>query len=439
MSTLHRLIAALSLVVLAFGPAAFSAEPPIPTEAQRQAVIEKTIALVDANYVFPDRAKAVAAELRKQSKAGAYKAETWDDFLAHLNRDMQAAGNDKHLKVNHNPRVVAQLKKDYVDDDEVDPQYVRMLEENNFRLKRVETLEGNIGYFKFDNFVELRFVKDAFVGAMNFLHHSSALVIDLTDNGGGASETSDLLLGYFLPDGTKVGEVWRRATNETTVSTVARAPGVNAMPDTPLVILVSERTGSAAEAVAYTLQQAKRAVIIGSRTKGMANAGQLFPLDDQLYVMVPMSRQKNAVSGTNWEGVGVLPDITGTPETTLPAGMVAALNAAAERKADPKEKFRLHFLARPFEAQISPEAPPAGFIDACAGEYEGGQRIAMKDGALHYVKGDVDRRLSYMSDRTFTVEGRTDYRLQFDLSGSQVSGYRVLWFDDTSDAYRKMN
>jgi hypothetical protein len=44
-----------------------------------------------------------------------------------------------------------------------------------------------------------------------------------------------------------------------------------------------------------------------------------------------------------------------------------------------------------------------------------------------------------MSDRTFTVEGRTDYRLQFDLSGSQVSGYRVLWFDDTSDAYRKMN
>jgi len=429
-------IAVLLLVLSSLG-LAYAQAPPLG-KAQRQAVIEKTVELVGANYVYPERAKVIETVLLKNARAGKYNADVkLDDFLENLNRDMQVAGMDKHLRVNNNPRIVAELKQEAAGASEVSPEFLEMLQESNFRLKRVETLEGNVGYFKFDNFVELRFVKDAFVGAMNFLHNSSSIILDFTDNGGGASETSDLLLSYFLPEGTRTGEAWDRTTNQTTVSTVARAPEVKQMLDTPVYILVSERTASAAEAVAYTLQQSKRAVIIGSQTKGMANAGRLFPIDERLYVMVPTILNKNAVSGTNWEGVGVTPDIAMAPEQAFFSGMVSALRSSAERKTDPKEKYRLNFLAQDYAARIAGEPPPAGFLGACLGEYEGDQRIVLEDGSLHFRKGAANRKLTYMSDYTFIVEGRTDYRIRFALDGGQVTQCEVLWFDDTSDTYKR--
>jgi hypothetical protein len=437
---LRRFVSALLCFVGAHSvPSPSFAQPIHLDNAQRAALVERTAALVDSHYIFPDRAAAVAAALEKQERSGAYGADKGlDDFLGHVNRDMQTAGNDRHLKLNFNPKVVAQLRKDVADQGEVDSGYVRLLEENNYRLKRVEHLEGNIGYFKFDNFVELRFVKEAFVGAMNFVRHSSALVLDLTENGGGAAETADFLVGYFLPAGTRIGETWNRATGETAPDTVAASPGVTPMLDTPLVILVGPGTASAAEAVAYSLQQAKRAVVIGSRTKGMANSGELFPIDDRFYVMVPTHLHKNAATGTNWEGSGVVPNIAVAPEKTLAAGIAEALARAAERNADPKEAYRLRFLAQPYQAEVSPQSPPPGFLAACVGEYEDGQQIVAREGTLHFVKGDHDRTLRYMADRTFTVDGRTDYRVRFDAEGGRAAALRVVWFDDTEDRYRKV-
>jgi retinol-binding protein 3 len=436
----HGIVAAIFLTGALLRPHPSAAQEVRLDRAQRREIIDKAIALVEENYVYPDRAKGVESFVRKQVRAGAYDSEVGlDGFLDHLNHDLQTAGHDRHLRVGCDPRVVAQLRKDASDGGEIDSAYVRMLEENNYRLKRVEWLEGNVGYFKLDNFVELRFVKDALVGAMTFLQHCSAFVLDLTDNGGGAAEASRFLVSYFLPEGTVVGETWTRSPRETTRETVSRASEVKPMLDTPVVILVSERTASAAEAVAYTLQQAKRAVVVGSRTKGMANPGRIFPIDDSLFVMVPTMVQRNAVSGTNWEGAGVVPDIPASRVTTFATGMAEALNRAATRKSDPKAKYGLRFLAEAYEAQVPrPQVPPAGFQDACVGEYEGGQRIVVEGGTLRYRKGDVDRGLSYTADRTFAVEGRTDYRLKFEGEDGNVADLRVLWFDDTTEAYKKV-
>jgi retinol-binding protein 3 len=433
-----KLSTALSSVAVLVVQSVCVAQGPTLDQARQQAVIDKTIELVVANYVYPERAKAVETALRANSKAGAYSAKVKpDDFLDALNQDMQAAAKDKHLRVLNNPRIVAQLRNEAAGAKDVSPEFLRMLRENNFRLRKAESLDGNVGYFKFDNFVELRFVREAFVGAMNFLHSSSALVLDLTDNGGGASETSDFLLSYFLPEGTRIGESWSRTTNQTAVSTVTRSPEVKQMLETPVYVLVSERTASAAEAVAYTLQQSKRAVIVGSRTKGMANAGQHFVIDDRLFVMVPTILNKNAVSGTNWEGAGIAPDIAVAPDKALGSAMASALKTLAERKTDKKEKRRLLFMAQDYASLISPQSPPVGFVEACIGEYEGNQRFVMKDGSLHFLKGEIDRRMNYMSDHTFTVEGRKDYRIRFPFEAGRVARCEVLWFDDTSDTYRR--
>jgi hypothetical protein len=435
---LSTTLAALALALFPFVGCA--QETPMMDRARQQAVIDRAIEHVNANYVYPARAAAVEATLRRNFETGKYAALAKpDDFLDALNTDMQAAGNDKHLRVIHNPRMAAQLKQEAAGATEVSPEFLDMLRKNNFRLRKAESLDGNVGYFKFDNFVELAYVKDAFVGAMNFLHESSALILDLTDNGGGPAETCEFLLSYFLPEGTRTEESWDRTTGQTTVSTVTHAPEVKPLLDIPLYVLVSERTASAAEAVAYTLQQAGRAVIVGVRTKGMANSGRHYLIDDRLFIMVPTILNKNPVSGTNWEGFGVEPDIDVASGKAVDSAMEHALRRLAERERDKNEKSRLLFTAQEYASMLSPQRPPAGFLDACLGDYEDGQRIVVKDGSLHYLKGQIDRRMSYMSDHTFTVEGRKDYRLRFPFDGGRVTRCEVLWFDATSDTYKRTN
>lgn len=426
------------LLCLALVPTASTAQGPTLDAATQQEVVQRTAELVEAHYVFPDRAREVADVLRANAAAGKYRAlDRPDPFLEAVNRDMQEAAADLHLRVMFNPRVVAQLRQEEAGAQEPSPEFVRMLRENNYRLRKAESLAGNVGYLKLDNFVELRYVRPALVGAMDLLHDSSAFILDLTDNGGGASEASDLLTSWFLPAGTRTGTKWTRATNETTECVVPADPDVRPMLDVPVYILVGARTASAAEAVAYTLQQAGRAKVVGSRTKGMANPGVQLPINDVLYLVVPTSVQRNAVSGTNWEGEGVKPDIAAGPGQELAAAMAAALTELAGRKDDPAARFALLFAAEPYRAAGAPESPPEGLLDACVGEYEDGMRIERGDCALRFRKGDVDRKLTYLADLTFAVEGRTDYRLRFPLDHGRVPHAQVLWFDDTTDTVPK--
>jgi hypothetical protein len=418
------------------GPAWEGQARPVPAAVQR-IVVERAADLVRDNYVFSDRAEAVAQELRKNLAAGKYAALLKpDEFLESVNSDMQAAAGDRHLRIGNNPRIVAQLRKGADGGGGPSPEYLRMLFSQNFRLRRIEMLDGNVGYFKLDSFVELELERPALAGAMEFLRRSSAVILDLTDNGGGHAETSRFLTGYFLPDGTVTGESWDRKTGRTATSRIERAPDAGPVFEMPLFILVSERTASAAEGVAYTLQQLKRALVIGRATKGMANPGEQFPLDDRFYITVPTTLIKNAVSGTNWEGTGVAPDIVIGPDKALTKALAEALAALA--RTDPAEAARLSFLARGYEAELAPREAPEGLLEQCAGEYEGGRRIARGCGGLVFRSGDAARDLTFIGDGVFLAEGRKDYRLKFLLGNGTAMALEVLWYDGTSDRFKKI-
>ena len=76
-------------------------------------------------------------------------------------------------------------------------------------------------------------------------------------------------------------------------------------------------TFSAAEEFAYDLQQLKRVLIVGERTGGGAHAGLFYPIKTHFIAFIPTFRAINPVSGTNWEGVGVQPDLPVAPEEAL--------------------------------------------------------------------------------------------------------------------------
>ena len=77
----------------------------------------------------------------------------------------------------------------------------------------------------------------------------------------------------------------------------------------PVSVLVGARTFSGGEEVAYDLQALGRARVVGETSGGGAHPRVGFPLTDVLQAHVPVARSVNAVTGGNWEGVGVVPDL----------------------------------------------------------------------------------------------------------------------------------
>jgi C-terminal processing protease CtpA/Prc len=77
----------------------------------------------------------------------------------------------------------------------------------------------------------------------------------------------------------------------------------------PVYVLTSSETFSGGEDLAYTLQAHGRAEIIGETTGGGAHPTRTMPISDSLAISVPHARSVNPVTGTNWQGTGVVPDV----------------------------------------------------------------------------------------------------------------------------------
>jgi len=93
--------------------------------------------------------------------------------------------------------------------------------------------------------------------------------------------------------------------------------------------LTSSRTFSGAEEFAYDVQTQKRATIVGETTGGGANPGGAVRLPYDLTVFVPTGRAINPITKTNWEGVGVKPDVPAAADDALDVALRMARQAVS--------------------------------------------------------------------------------------------------------------
>jgi retinol-binding protein 3 len=77
----------------------------------------------------------------------------------------------------------------------------------------------------------------------------------------------------------------------------------------PVLVLISGRTFSASEELAYDLKSLKRATLIGETTGGGAHTVAPHRIDEHFFIRVPFGRFVNPMTKTDWEGTGVEPDI----------------------------------------------------------------------------------------------------------------------------------
>ena len=278
--------------------------------ATRARVIDGAIKNLNESYVFPDVAKKMEEAVRTRQKRGEFDSITdGNAFAAKLTDTFQEVSHDKHLRVNYSavkmPERVADAKPS---PDEV-ARYHKDMEKMNCGFDKVEHMEGNVGYVKFDFFADPDVCGPTAVAAMNFLANVDAIIFDLRENGGGDPKMVAFIQTYLFEEQTHLNDLWERKGDVThQYWTLPYVPGKR-LGDKPVYVLTSHDTFSGGEEFCYNLKNLKRATLIGETTGGGAHPVSGHRIDDHFMIGVPFARAINPISKTNWEGTGVEPDV----------------------------------------------------------------------------------------------------------------------------------
>lgn len=348
-----------------------------PAEARLAAT---TLAdILQANYVFPDIATRYADMLRKNAAAGAYdNFPSREQLAAVLTKDLQSVSPDLHLRVRSeapstSPGMIQLIGAPGgpVEMRAKAPMTMRLLQPGSTstqagaagRLmpKAIPSsgwIAPGVAYIRFDVFPPDPSVTKA---ARRFMaEHASAktLIIDVRHNFGGGLDQMNAVLPYLFSRQTTLLQMDTRAAADqpgllgTADSSVMREvpgpPGVVrrlqiVRPDpsehrlfhAEVYLLISRNTVSAAEHLALALKSTGRATLVGEATRGAGNFGTERKIGDDLVAFIPVGTTSDPRSGARWDGTGVQPDISVSPQRALTIALVQSglIPADAERVA----------------------------------------------------------------------------------------------------------
>jgi C-terminal processing protease CtpA/Prc len=181
---------------------------------------------------------------------------------------------------------------------------------DNFGIHRVERLPGNVGYLDVRRVPDPANAGPAIAAAMELVAGTHALIIDLRRNGGGSPDGVVFWCSYLVDERpTHLNDIFHADTGQTRQFwALPYVPGPRYL-DRPVYVLTSARTFSGGEDFAYTLQALDRAQVIGERTGGGAHPTRPFGVSAAVHMAIPFARSVNPVTGTNWQGTGVVPDV----------------------------------------------------------------------------------------------------------------------------------
>ena len=435
-----RLTVLLTATTAWLASVAATDEAPL-TAADKRAVVEQLNQTLEANYVFPDKAKTIAATLRRHLDAGDYDAATDRHKLAsELTDDLVEASKDLHFAVGVDPAWVA----DYA--ARQDPARVAALRESdrqgearqNFGFAGLRYLDGNIAYVDLTHFADPELAYDAAAAAMRFIENGDAVIYDMRYNNGGHLEMAQLLASQLFR-GDKDQELFdydynldgRRVERGQWVLPALPAKRLTGK---PVYVLTGSTSFSAAEWFAYTLKKLGRATLVGERTAGGAHPVDRKPVGTDFFLQVPIGQIRDPIDRGDFEGQGVTPD---HPVASADALAVAHRLALADlAKADPAKRAEADWLAPELAAR--PQLSPAA-LKALAGRYEG-RRIDLVDGKLLYTWRERFRlTLEPLGGDLLAIEGVRDFRFRIVRKGGKVTALERIDRDGTTQISARLD
>jgi hypothetical protein len=316
------------------------------TPARRRTVVKEISDVVRELYIFPEVGEKMITDLEaKVQENGGYGGyEDSEAFAQRLTDDMRAISGDGHVHIVFSePPPHRNGGEDHDDEEE---EQGRGKPENlfdelrhinfGFGISSMETIQDKrLGYLPINGFVpsspdiasDSAVIRKEIGGIISSVADADAVIIDLRNNGGGHPDTVAFVVSYFVDGDAPIhlnDMVDRQGAAKYSYSTLPASD----LPEgtacfggsKPLFVLTSRDTVSGGEEMVYDLQALKRThAIIGDGAE--TTAGAAHPIMNAKSICadefgknwwvaaVPDMRPVNAVTGTNWEGVGVKSDV----------------------------------------------------------------------------------------------------------------------------------
>jgi len=281
-------------------------------------IVAAVLPLLRANYVLPELAEQAAAAVEARLAAGEYDDLDEVTLTELVTSHLQEITGDRHLalRLGGGPAPRRERPGEPAEPGEHEDHESRRLAMrrrgrlDNFGIRRVERLDGNVGYIDLRRMPVPANAGPAIAAAMELVAGTYALIIDMRHNGGGSPEGVALWCSYLLEERpTHLNDIFHADTGETRQFwALPYVPGTRYV-DRPVYVLTGSHTFSGGEELCYNLQALGRAELIGETTGGGAHPTRGFPISPAVHIGIPFARSVNPVTGTNWQGTGVVPDV----------------------------------------------------------------------------------------------------------------------------------
>jgi hypothetical protein len=387
--------------------------------------VKEIAGLISQHYFDPQRAGEIAGSLERDAAAGSYdRYADRSDLAAQLTQRLKPI--DRHFDVSWRAPPSAPVAAATPASPPTSAAEGAAERRANYGFRRVERLPGNLGYLEMTFEANIDFTREAAPAkqaadaALGLLRGADAVILDLRNNGGGAPSMVGYLVSAFVAPKSDVYNTFHSRSG--TQSERAEREYTDPMVSVPLYVLISPRTGSAAEAIAFTLQSCGRATVVGENSAGAANPGRPFPTTQGFSVFISTGSPRNPINGRNWEGDGVRPDVAVPTARAQLRAQELALEKLLAGVQD-AERLDVQWALEALRANASPFAVKN--LAAYAGIY-GPLRIEVAGERLMVSRArQPPVALVPLQTDLFHIEGEPARRVAFERDKGVVSGLQL--------------
>jgi hypothetical protein len=296
---------------------------------------------LQAFYVFPKIGTRYAAMLRTNLESGHYRDINDPAAVSkQLTSDLNGVSEDLHLHVRPVPPLSA-----------AQPSSSRTLvgaeSGRSGIVQDAKWIANGVAYIRFNLFPG---TPETIAATEKFMREhvtSRVIIIDARTNHGGGVDEANVMLPYLYAKPTTLmdleaseavvkaegfpvseGSFFHRVKAPDEMvrfeHVVIPNPAERRLVNAKVFYLISRDTGSAAEALAFAFKLTHRATLVGQPTRGMDHFGNFVPLGQGLECFLPMGRTIDPVTGKDWEGVGVSPDVVAPADQALEVALKLA-------------------------------------------------------------------------------------------------------------------
>ncbi|NQX39242.1 N-terminal domain of Peptidase_S41 [Pedobacter steynii] len=402
------------------------------SKLQIRSLIDTLRSTLKRHYIFPEQATRMDSYLKtKLLKGGYYKIPDPGKLARQLEKDINAIYYDPHMHIAYEPETPAPTALSPEELSKAQKEQLAVEKDNNFNLQKVEVLPGNVGYFLFNGFTpNVEEVKATMSGALTFLSNTKALIIDLRSNGGGS--TANQFASYFFKEKTHLFDQVNSFSKDT-ISLYTDHLATNQLTLLmPMYILTSKNTASAAEAFTASMQALKRATVIGDTTLGASHATGFFAMSTDFIAKIPYARPISTSTFKDWEGIGVIPNLTVPASQALQRAQEAIYTDLKSKATSDNEKRFFQWAINTLKANEGIPGPNAQVLSRYSGTYAGGIRFYVENGNLlckNPERGGNDTfTLKPVSESIFLLDENAQVEFVKDQTGN-YSSINLLWKD----------